>query len=491
MSPTHETKRGEHTYNTRRKRSEVFDAFRNQNPHYSPYKPCTDCGLKNKKNKLVEPKTKRSLYIEVDQNTNTKAMYPRQQEPPMPTVEDIREDIQRAQNFTGDRSPEFLGFPNVSMRNSLPTESDSLDRKIASSVERAVAKSQQILTAQMTEMMNNLMANLQINRGRVVNNESAHRAENLVVNSGRGAIPRHVNGNTNRNPDRGNLNNADRPAYASNEQPNNSLNVSTSSRTIGSNEVHKWNLRFEKMSAKEFLNCVKIQWEVSGYTWEQVYYNFHYLLIGQKEKRWYYQYLNSNRQADWPDFSKAFNRRFGSYETDRQITTRMDQRKQGVNEPFLTFLEDMEHMNASLENPKSETELVEFLRDNVNCFMRPFIWMKYAVNLEEFINLCVEAEMQIKKDKFRTNYQGRVCEVQVPEDDYKSDEMVEAFSKPNHTKKESHEIECWNCDGKGHFSRDCPSDVRIIHCFRCGMKGVTTPNCPNCRQKGNDHRIAH
>lgn len=281
-------------------------------------------------------------------------------------------------------------------------------------------------------------------------------------------------GNTTRNTDRGNTNNTDRQAQATHDQSNNILNVSTSTRILHGNEVHKWNLRFEKMSAKEFLNCVKIQWEVSGYTWEQVYFNFHYLLVGHKEKRWYYQYLNTNKQADCSDFSRAFNRRFGSYETDRQITTRMDQRKQGVNEPFLTFLEDMEYMNASLENPKTETELVEFLRDNVNCFMRPFIWMKYAVNLEEFINLCVEAEIQIKKDKFRPTYQGRVCEVQVPEDDFKGDESVEAFVKSYHSNKASHELECWNCNGKGHFSRDCPSDIRIIHCFRCGMKSVTT-----------------
>lgn len=267
------------------------------------------------------------------------------------------------------------------------------------------------------------------------------------------------------------------------------MNVSTSTRISNNTDIHKWNIRFERISAKEFLNCVKIQWEVSGYTWEQVYYNFHHFLVGNKEKRWFYQYLGSNRQASWDDFSKAFNRRFGSFETDRQITTKMDQRKQGVNEPFLVFLEDMEQLNASLENPKNEQELIDFLRDNVNCYMRPFIWMKYAINLEEFINLCVEAELQIKRDKFRPSYQGRVQEVYGTPEDSQPEQSVEAFNKP-YVKKDPYQTECWNCEEKGHFSRDCPSETRTLHCFRCGFRGVTTPTCPKCN-KGNSHRVDH
>lgn len=122
MSPTYKTKRVEHTYNLRKRRGKVFDSFRNQNTHYSPYKPCIDCGLKHKRNKLVEPKTKRSLYTEVGQNTKMSTNGHSQQ--PLPTADDIRADIRRAQNFTSNGSPEFPGFQNASMRNSLPTEND-------------------------------------------------------------------------------------------------------------------------------------------------------------------------------------------------------------------------------------------------------------------------------------------------------------------------------------------------------------------------------
>lgn len=490
MSPANKVRRASHNYNLRKKRNKAFDIFRNPIlDSHSPFKACKDCGIRHKKSKLVQPKSKKRLNIELCQEQNFNMPHKSTQELPLPTSEDIQNDILRARNLRVDQSShEFVGFDeNMSRRQRSSTGTEDLDRRIASSVEKAIAESHKKITSQMLEMMNGLMSTLQINQG---SRNAVPINENAPSGLNRGNIPRMSINNPMINPSsRGNINNDRPPAH---DQANSSLNVSTSTRILNSNEVSKWNLRFEKgTSAKEFLNIVKIQWEVSGYSWEQVYYNFHYFLVGQKEKiRWYYQYLGANRQASWGEFSRAFKRRFDTFETDRQITTRMDQRKQGINEPFLNFLEDMEQLNASLENPKNEQALIEFLRDNVNCYMRPYIWMKYANNLEEFITLCSDAELQIKKDKYRPTYQGRVSEVQHPEAGNNIDESVEAFVKTQH-KKDNYEVECWNCDGKGHFSRDCPSDVRVIHCFRCGLKGVTTPSCPKCSGKGNSNRIAN
>lgn len=50
------------------------------------------------------------------------------------------------------------------------------------------------MTAQMMEMMKNLMSNLQINRGQTDSSESAPRAENPLRNAGRGAVPRQLGG---------------------------------------------------------------------------------------------------------------------------------------------------------------------------------------------------------------------------------------------------------------------------------------------------------
>lgn len=40
-------------------------------------------------------------------------------------------------------------------------------------------------------------------------------------------------------------------------------------------------------------------------------------------------------------------------------------------------------------------------------------------------------------------------------------------------------FKCWNCGLIGHSFYDCPSDMRTLFCFRCGEKGVTTPQCKN------------
>lgn len=496
MSPYNQRSK-EHKYYTRSKRNRAFDYSRKQTYYASPFKRCFGCGIKHKKNKLVEPKSKRSLYSRATMPDPSKG-------DGLPTARDVLDDIQRtrvrtrANNGAGHFSYEdpLEGFTeNVSRSETARWDEQALEKRIADSVEKAIAKSQELMTNQLMGVMQNMMSNLQINRPASDINLPRAPLRGAVSRTGNVASSGETQSNNNQRlneNDLGNFNSSGRGSTNhANDHGNNSLNASTSTRIANQNYVHKWNLKFEKMSAKEFLNCVKIQWEVSGYSWDQVYYNFQYLLVGQAEKRWFYQYLNSNRQATWSEFSKAFNRRFGSYETDRQITTKMDQRKQGPSEPFMVFLEAMEQLNASLEVPKTENILIEFLRDNVNSAMRPFIWMKYASNMEEFIDLCVEAELQIKKDKNKTTYyQGRVNEMnEVDSNESSHYENVEAFKQSQHFKKDPSQMVCWNCDARGHIFRDCPSSTRIIHCYRCGLKNATTPSCPNCNYKGNENRI--
>lgn len=481
MSPT---RLYEHNYNLRKKSNRIFDLRRNQTIFPSPHKKCIGCGIKHKKDRLVQPKLKKKL----NRNPPTPSMAAKNTDIPLPTVEDIREDIVRARK--GPTVDGFLNFSTSplagfelgahSSHGSDRTSEEDLNKKISEAVSKAVANSHKKIETQMMNMLSGVLSNLNINRP-IFEEPPPHPRNSIPL----GAMPRaHGSGARARSNQNGSENDQDGirvqpPINPARQNPN-----AFQPFQYNCSDIHKWNIRFEKMSAKEFLNCIKIQWEVSGFRWEHVYYNFHNFLPGQSEKRWFYQYLQNNREATWAEFSRAFNRRFGTFETDRQLLTKMDQRKQGNDEPFLEFLEAMERLNASLERPKNEAELLEFLRDNVNRHMRPYIWMKFSNNLEEFTELCVEAENQIKKDKFRP-YQHSKMVNEVEDAGLKQeDHCVAAVLKAHNSKRDLTTIECWNCDLKGHFSRDCPSDTRVIHCFRCGLKGTTTPKCLNCG-KGN------
>lgn len=60
-------------------------------------------------------------------------------------------------------------------------------------------------------------------------------------------------------------------------------------------------------------------------------------------------------------------------------------------------------------------------------------------------------------------------------------------------------VTCWQCEQQGHFFPSCPNPKTFIFCFRCGKKGATSRNCPDCiarlaqalstpsSRTGNDH----
>ncbi|GBP01425.1 hypothetical protein EVAR_101031_1 [Eumeta japonica] len=48
-------------------------------------------------------------------------------------------------------------------------------------------------------------------------------------------------------------------------------------------------------------------------------------------------------------------------------------------------------------------------------------------------------------------------------------------------------IRCWNCQSMGHSYIYCPEEARNIFCYKCGERGVTTPNCKN-QHMGNQKR---
>lgn len=79
-----------HTYNLRKKRNRIYDLSRKQTQFQSPHKNCVQCGVKHKKQRLVEPKSRKKLNREVIKTMSG------QDKDRLPTAEDIQRDIERA-----------------------------------------------------------------------------------------------------------------------------------------------------------------------------------------------------------------------------------------------------------------------------------------------------------------------------------------------------------------------------------------------------------
>lgn len=167
MSPT---RLFEHKYNLRKKRNRnrAFDLRRNQTIFPSPHKSCVDCGIKHKKEKLVQPKSKKKL----NRDLPITRMDPSNKGDQLPTAEDIRRDIDRARNGPPrDGSLNFSTSPlagfnlgaNSSHRSDRTSEED-LNKKISESVSKAMAESHKRLESQMMNMLSGFLSNLNIDR---------------------------------------------------------------------------------------------------------------------------------------------------------------------------------------------------------------------------------------------------------------------------------------------------------------------------------------
>lgn len=45
---------------------------------------------------------------------------------------------------------------------------------------------------------------------------------------------------------------------------------------------------------------------------------------------------------------------------------------------------------------------------------------------------------------------------------------------------------CWNCDAEGHRFMDCDKQQVMMFCYRCGRKGYSLRNCPDCLQESEN-----
>lgn len=61
----------------------------------------------------------------------------------------------------------------------------------------------------------------------------------------------------------------------------------------------------------------------------------------------------------------------------------------------------------------------------------------------------------------------------------KSNASRPANSNKSQDKESLQDIECLNCNKKGHYRRDCPQALNL-RCYNCQTPGVTQKNCTNC-----------
>lgn len=265
--------------------------------------------------------------------------------------------------------------------------------------------------------------------------------------------------------------------------------------------LEKWGLKFDpkSMTVDDFIFRVEAFQKSSRCSWIHIFENFHFLVKGKAET-WLWQFRRCSPEANWLDLRAGLIRTFANLDSNSEICRQIMERRQGYQESFTDYYESIIDLNFRLNIPKTEAELVEIIRQNVNDQIARLIFNSSIGSLNELVQLCRKAEKFVS-ERNRKQRIGKVYEIDNQEEEYNryQHSVQERYANPIQVNDEVEAIgsprgnparyRCYNCEAVGHSYVDCPEERRLF-CYRCGKGGFITPKCPNCQNTGNSRRSA-
>lgn len=274
--------------------------------------------------------------------------------------------------------------------------------------------------------------------------------------------------------------------------------------------IEKWGISYQghrdAMTIEDFLFRLEYLKEHYRCSWGEILRDFHRLLSGEA-REWYWLYIRSNRNLDWPSLQFALQRQFASQQTDFELMREITERKQKPTETIDEYFHAMGILRSRLRNPIPEYEMVRLMKGNLRESLAKLVYPIAVYSIEQLRMECKEVERCFpRKERMpQGGFVPRACHVneiinQVNEQEPPGDEgqaSVEELRYQRVTKHPSNRdassrknLTCWNCGAEGHVFTDCMSLQRRIFCFKCGKLDVITPKCPVCNQAGNAKRNA-
>lgn len=299
-----------------------------------------------------------------------------------------------------------------------------------------------------------------------------------------------LGGHLNSNPVRGNREQVaagnNTAADRTNDQSlaNSSHSSLNSSSSHSSFRIDKWNISYDgSQDISDFLFKVDTLKSRTGYPSDQVVANFHTFLKGKAEV-WFWSYLKQNPNTSYDELKSAIQKQYGKIENDCDKIVRMVERRQMPKESFDDFFTEMISMNSKLSTPLNDTKIIELVKDNVKESLGALLFSHDFYSLEHLREAARKAEKYIARQNQLRNTKRYVSEIDslnIEKEVVETEGEIAAFKYQN-SQRERKEIDtskfkCWNCDHIGHSYYECPSKTRILHCFRCGEKNVTTLEC--------------
>lgn len=286
---------------------------------------------------------------------------------------------------------------------------------------------------------------------------------------------------------------------ATDQNLNNYSNISTNFRlpyTVDkiSAIIQGWNLRFD--GSQSGLNVDEFLYRVKSLTLDYFEGDFSLIcknlqiLLSGRAREWLWRYRKQVLIIKWEDFCQAFRSQYADFKTSSDLREEIRNRKQKPGENFDVFFDSISCIIDRLDNPMTETEIVETLTRNLRPEIRQellYINISSVSHLrqlvhkrENFLN-----DLHVRRNMNNRQDQNPTTRRQLAEIDYDGiavdyESQIENDAAINAIQASSYQSLCWNCDGKGHHWQDCVQD-RQIFCYGCGAKKVYKPNCTKCK----------
>lgn len=280
---------------------------------------------------------------------------------------------------------------------------------------------------------------------------------------------------------------------------NNHSNLSSSFRlpyTVDkiSSIIQGWNLRFD--GSQKGLNVDEFIYRLKALTIDYFEGDFSVIcknlqiLLSGRARDWLWRYRKQVQSIQWEEFCRAIRSQYADFKTSSDLLEEIRNRKQKFGETFDIFFDSISGIIDRLDTPMPEAEIVETLTRNLRPEIRQELLYIPIRSVSHLRQLVYKRENFLSDEHVRRNMgirhnnnltaRRQVAEIEREEVSEPFEPELEINSSVNALNGPLYNVQCWNCDGRGHHWQDC-LQARQIFCYGCGTKQVYKPNCLKCK----------
>lgn len=217
---------------------------------------------------------------------------------------------------------------------------------------------------------------------------------------------------------------------------------------------------------------------------------------------WFRFQRMKNPSLTWKELCNLLIKDFDNFDADYKLLSAIRNRTQGQNETIIVYVSIMYGMFSRLTKKLTEEEQLEIFLRNIRPCYSVFVALKDVTSVDSLITTCQNYEKFLDRDR---NFKEPNSDINpsIAEFNYKpaitakpsTNSNSNPIRPPNYNQPRNYSNHyasnavalyppqqnnfCVRCRTYGHSLPKC-TQPRFLICFKCGLKGFKTSDCPKC-----------